>query len=153
MEGLLTDIAVVLALMLLIAVPIAFVYGARRLIEAGRRRGELPVRPPELPLSHPWPGEIWWAMVPFADGSGAKDRPCLVLSVTDRSAVVVQITSKYHPRAQDAIELPPGSVDDRQGRVSYVRAAQRREIHPTAFRRRVGPVDPYVWHVMRWRSP
>ncbi|MFI1015903.1 type II toxin-antitoxin system PemK/MazF family toxin [Streptomyces sp. NPDC020965] len=145
------DLGTYLSIALLLALAFALVRGVRRLAAAGRRRVELPVRPPELPLSQPWPGEIWWAMMPFADGSGAKDRPCLVLSVSAHSVVAAQITSKYHPHARDAIALPPGSVDDRLDRPSYLRAAERREVHLSALRRRVGPVCPEVWRRTRSR--
>ncbi|MGI5192887.1 type II toxin-antitoxin system PemK/MazF family toxin [Streptomyces sp. CA-288835] len=113
------------------------------------RPAEIPSRPPSLAHWLPWPGEIWWAMVPFDDGSGAKDRPCLVLFVQDEYAEVAKITSKYNPRVPAVIELPPGSVNDRQERVSYVQARERRHVHVSAFRRRVGPVDPGVWSRLR----
>ncbi|MFW3459930.1 hypothetical protein ACN24K_03140 [Streptomyces microflavus] len=32
----------------------------------------------------PRAGEVWWADVPYEDGPGSKDRPCLVLSVRGR---------------------------------------------------------------------
>lgn len=110
---------------------------------------EVPSRPPALARSLPWPGEIWWAMVPFDDGSGAKDRPCLVLFVQGEYAEVAKITSKYNPRMPATIALPPGSVNDRQGRVSFVQTRERRHVHVSAFRRRVGPVTPGVWSRLR----
>lgn len=109
----------------------------------------VPIRPPGLPPARPWPGEIWWAMVPFADGSGAKDRPCLVLSVRGDVAVVAKITSRLHPAARHVITLPPGSVDDRQGRTSHIQAAEQRQVHTSAFRRRVGPVHQDIWNLLR----
>ncbi|MCM2390434.1 type II toxin-antitoxin system PemK/MazF family toxin [Streptomyces albipurpureus] len=120
-------------------------------LSPGRRdtADAVPTRPPGLAPTLPWPGEIWWAMVPFADGSGAKDRPCLVLSVRGDVAVVAKITSKLHPAARHVITLPPGSVDDRKGRTSHIQAAEQRRIHTSAFRRRVGPVHQDVWNLLR----
>lgn len=66
--------------------------------------------------------EIWWADVPFEDGPGSKDRPCLVLSVRGGTAVVAKITSKHHEERPGVIALPPGSVGDARGR----RASWRR---------------------------
>ncbi|HEY1176855.1 MAG TPA: hypothetical protein VGF17_11915, partial [Phytomonospora sp.] len=47
---------------------------ARRLV----RRGGRPA-PTSPSAGGPAPGEIWWADVPFEDGTGSKVRPCLVL--------------------------------------------------------------------------
>src|SRR5213595_3068433 len=58
----------------------------------------------------PQPAEIWWAQVPYEDGPGGKDRPCLVLSVRGGTALVAKITSKYHDERAGVIPLPPGSV-------------------------------------------
>lgn len=69
------------------------------------RRGTGPggrTRPPGGPArapkrtGRPVPGEVWWATVPFEDGPGSKDRPCLVLSVRGNSARVAKITTKRH---------------------------------------------------------
>lgn len=115
----------------------------RRLPQAGPVRIP-PPRPAGHPSSLPWPGEIWWAMVPFADVAAAKDRPCLVLSVYGDVATVVPITTKYHPVGA-AVALPPGSVGDRQGRQSYLRTRERRRLPVSDFRRRAGTVDPHSW--------
>ena len=103
-----------------------------------------PPRPSEWPSYMPWPGEIWWAMVPFAEIAEAKDRPCLVLAVNGDVATVAPITTKYHPIGAP-VALPPGSAGDRQGRQSYLRPHERRDIHVSDFRRQVGPVDPDTW--------
>lgn len=82
--------------------------------------------------------------MPFEDGPGHKDRPCLVLSVHGRSATVVKITSKHHQRP-GVLALPPGSVGDREGRASWLETDELREVALTAFRRRVGLVDAPTW--------
>ncbi|PWI45297.1 type II toxin-antitoxin system PemK/MazF family toxin [Streptomyces sp. ICBB 8177] len=113
------------------------------------------VRPPRGPAAGrpsgavagvgPRPGEIWWAEVPYEDGPGAKDRPCLVLSVRGEAARVVKITSKYHGELPGVIALPPGAVGDARGRTSYLETEETRQVPLHGFRRRVGPLDPAVW--------
>ncbi|NJQ01819.1 type II toxin-antitoxin system PemK/MazF family toxin [Streptomyces zingiberis] len=101
----------------------------------------------ELPA--PRAREIWWAEVPFEDGPGSKDRPCLVLSVRGRSARVVKITSRDGVERPGRLELPAGSVGDRQERRSYLETDELREVPLAEFRRRVGEVDPAVWRQVR----
>lgn len=97
----------------------------------------------------PRAGEIWWAEVPFEDGPGAKDRPCLVLSVRGGSARVAKITSKHHGEQPGVIALPPGSVGDARGRPSFLETEEVRQVVLRGFRRRVGVVDPAVWERVR----
>ncbi|MEV6166264.1 type II toxin-antitoxin system PemK/MazF family toxin [Streptomyces sp. NPDC052052] len=97
----------------------------------------------------PRPGEIWWAEVPYEDGPGAKDRPCLVLSVRGDSARVAKITSKYHEGRPGVIALPAGAVGDARGRASFLETDELREVTVRLFRRRVGAVDPGVWEQVR----
>ncbi|MFJ8475421.1 type II toxin-antitoxin system PemK/MazF family toxin [Kitasatospora sp. NPDC094011] len=95
--------------------------------------------------ARPEPQEIWWAEVPFEDGPGAKDRPCLVLRVHGRTATVAKITSKHHAERPGVLALPPGSVGDRQGRTSWLETDELREVPLSAFRRRAGTLDRQVW--------
>ncbi|MET9554949.1 type II toxin-antitoxin system PemK/MazF family toxin [Streptomyces sp. NPDC006645] len=97
----------------------------------------------------PKPGEIWWAMVPFEDGAGAKDRPCLVLSVRGRTVLVAKITSKFHEARPGVIPLPPEAVGDADGRRSFLETDELRRVDSRAFRRRVGPADPELWRQVR----
>ncbi|WP_327355779.1 type II toxin-antitoxin system PemK/MazF family toxin [Streptomyces sp. NBC_01304] len=122
-----------------------------------RRRPEGRTRPPSrprgpvrLPKRRPQPGEIWWADVPFEDGPGSKDRPCLVLSVRGESVLVAKITSKYHDERAGVIPLPPGSVGDAHGRASFLETDELREVPLWEFRRRVGVADPVVWDQVRY---
>jgi len=88
--------------------------------------------------------------VPFEDGPGAKDRPCLVLSVRGRTAVVAKITSRNpDERRAGVIPLPPGSVGDARGRASFLETDELRGLPVRDFRRRVGPVDPSIWNQVR----
>ncbi|MCP3819468.1 type II toxin-antitoxin system PemK/MazF family toxin [Streptomyces sp. A3M-1-3] len=121
----------------------------------GRPRGPGgPVRAPQrkplrMPQRTPQPGEIWWAAVPYEDGPGAKDRPCLVLSVRGGSSRVAKITSRYHDERPGVIALPPGVVGDPQGRPSFLETGELRDVPLWEFRRRVGPVDPTLWDQVR----
>ncbi|MDW4905187.1 type II toxin-antitoxin system PemK/MazF family toxin [Streptomyces sp. ADMS] len=97
----------------------------------------------------PRPAEIWWANVPFEDGPGGKDRPCLVLSVRGRRATVAKITSKYHDERPGVIPMPPGAVGDARGRPSFLETDELRDLPVGEFRRRVGVVDPALWDQVR----
>lgn len=97
----------------------------------------------------PRPSEIWWANVPFEDGPGGKDRPCLVLTVRGRRATVAKITSRYHDERPGVIPLPPGAVGDAGGRPSFLETDELRDVHVGEFRRRVGVVDPALWDQVR----
>ncbi|MDR6978535.1 hypothetical protein J2X68_005261 [Streptomyces sp. 3330] len=97
----------------------------------------------------PQPAEIWWADVPFEDGPGVKDRPCLVIMVRGDRATVAKITSKYHDERAGVIPLPPGAVGDAQGRPSFLETDELRQVRVSDFRRRVGVVDPVLWDQVR----
>ncbi|MFI9613708.1 type II toxin-antitoxin system PemK/MazF family toxin [Streptomyces sp. NPDC052023] len=136
-----------LAAVVLLALVAALVDGWGRRRPEGRR-----TRPPgraQGPAARPRAAEIWWASVPYEDGPGAKDRPCLVLSVHGRRATVAKITSKYHDERAGVIPLPPGSVGDTQGRASFLETDELREVAVWDFRRRVGVVDPVLWDQVR----
>jgi mRNA-degrading endonuclease toxin of MazEF toxin-antitoxin module len=121
----------------------------------GRRRPEGYRWPPERAArlgrreARPRPAEIWWASVPYEDGPGGKDRPCLVLAVRRRRARVAKITSRYRDERSGVIPLPPGSVGDAQGRTSFLETDELRDVPVGDFRRRVGVVDPVLWDQVR----
>ncbi|MDH6110705.1 mRNA-degrading endonuclease toxin of MazEF toxin-antitoxin module [Kitasatospora sp. MAP12-15] len=135
---------VLAALAIVIAVIVAVVRSLRSPAERPTtvRPGTGTGRPP---AGGPAPREIWWAEVPFEDGPGAKDRPCLVLRVDGRTATVVKITSKHHAERPGVLALPPGSVGDREGRTSWLETDELRDVPLAHFRRRVGPVDAQTW--------
>ncbi|MEI7034993.1 type II toxin-antitoxin system PemK/MazF family toxin [Streptomyces pratensis] len=101
----------------------------------------------------PRAGEVWWADVPFEDGPGSKDRPCLVLSVRGRgrgrTALVAKITSRRHEDRPGVIALPAGTVGDQRDRPSFLETDELREVPLSGFRRRAGAVDPEVWERVR----
>ncbi|WP_405480871.1 type II toxin-antitoxin system PemK/MazF family toxin [Streptomyces sp. NBC_00009] len=138
-----------LAAVLLLALVATLVDGwgrGHRRRPGGRTR---PPRGPRGPGARPQPGEIWWAQVPYEDGPGDKDRPCLVLAVRRRRARVAKITSKYHDERAGVIALPPGTVGDAQGRPSFLETDELREVPVGDFRRRAGVLDPAVWDQVR----
>jgi hypothetical protein len=142
-----------LAAVVLLALVAALVDGWGR----GRRPEGRRTRPPGRPRARgrgraearPEPAEIWWASVPYEDGPGAKDRPCLVLAVRGQQVTVAKITSKYRDERYGVIPLPPGSVGDARGRASFLETGELRRVPVGDFRRRVGVADPVVWDQVR----
>ncbi|MER6161329.1 type II toxin-antitoxin system PemK/MazF family toxin [Streptomyces sp. NPDC001868] len=126
-----------------------------------RRRSGRPggrTRPPGRPerargpVPRPRPAEIWWASVPFEDGPGGKDRPCLVLAVRGDRARVAKITSRYRDERAGVIPLPPGTVGDSRGRPSFLETGELREVPVRDFRRKAGVADPILWDQVRHLS-
>ncbi|MDQ0796138.1 type II toxin-antitoxin system PemK/MazF family toxin [Streptomyces sp. B1I3] len=115
----------------------------------GRGPGRAPERVRARPHGEPRPGEIWWADVPFEDGPGSKDRPCLVLSVRGGTAVVAKITSRSHEERPGVIALPPGAVGDARGRQSFLETDELRDVAMSGFRRKAGEVEASVWERVR----
>ncbi|KUO18384.1 type II toxin-antitoxin system PemK/MazF family toxin [Streptomyces dysideae] len=138
-----------LAAVVLLALVATLVEGWGRGRRPEGRRTRPPGRPEGRPRTQPRPAEIWWASVPYEDGPGAKDRPCLVLSVRGRQVVVAKITSKYRDERAGVIPLPPGAVGDAQGRASFLEIDELREVPVWDFRRRAGVMDPVLWDQVR----
>ncbi|NEB42486.1 type II toxin-antitoxin system PemK/MazF family toxin [Streptomyces sp. SID14515] len=116
-------------------------------------RPSRPSRPSAPEGRAPRAGEVWWADVPYEDGPGSKDRPCLVISVRGRgrgrTALVAKITSKHHEERPGVIALPAGTVGDQRGRQSFLETDELREVRLAGFRRRVGAVDAELWERVR----
>ncbi len=87
--------------------------------------------------------------MPYEDGPGSKDRPCLVLSVRGDSALIAKITTKHREERPGVIVLPAGAVGDARGRPSFLETDELREVEVWEFRRRVGVADPEVWDGVR----
>ncbi|MCC2319080.1 type II toxin-antitoxin system PemK/MazF family toxin [Cellulomonas chengniuliangii] len=83
----------------------------------------------------PRPGEVWFAEVPFEDGSGSKDRPVLVLDAAGRTCTVAAFTSQDRSTRTDHVRLPAGVPGVR--RASWVRSRPT-TLRASALRRRVG---------------
>lgn len=99
-------------------------------LRAGRGGGPAPRR-----------DEIWWAEVPFADGTGAKLRPCLVTRTTWRGALVLKITSQDKRTRRDHIPIPTKAWDPRARHDSYLNLAEPILVRRAAFKRRAGTAD------------
>ncbi|MGY6023182.1 type II toxin-antitoxin system PemK/MazF family toxin [Streptomyces spinosirectus] len=138
-----------LAAVVLLALVATLVDGWGRGRRPAGRRTRPPGRPGVRKRTRPRPAEIWWANVPYEDGPGEKDRPCLVLVVHGERATVAKITSKYHDERSGVIPLPPGAVGDARGRASFLETDELREVPVWEFRRRVGVVDPVLWDQVR----
>ncbi|WP_327286845.1 type II toxin-antitoxin system PemK/MazF family toxin [Streptomyces sp. NBC_01198] len=130
-----SQIWVVTGAVVLMAVAAAVVVAWRRI-----RQGSTPSTAPARG-SGPRRGEVWWAEVPYEDVVGAKDRPCLVISVRGRKARVAKITSRFHEELPGVVALPVGTVDDAEGRRSYLETNELRTVSLSAFRRRAGSLD------------
>ncbi|MFC5217459.1 type II toxin-antitoxin system PemK/MazF family toxin [Streptomyces coerulescens] len=141
-----------LAAVVLLALVATLVDGWGRGSRPRSRRTRPPGRPGGRASTRPAPAEIWWARVPFEDGPGAKDRPCLVLAVRGQQVTVAKITSKYRDARYGVIPLPPGSVGDTRGRASFLETGELRHVPVWEFRRRVGVMDPVVWDQVRHLS-
>ncbi|MFC8920831.1 type II toxin-antitoxin system PemK/MazF family toxin [Streptomyces sp. NPDC047821] len=136
-------------------VVIALVAAASDASGRGRRPGgrtRPPARPGEPAGPRPRAGEIWWADVPYEDGPGSKDRPCLVLAVRGDTALVAKITSRYRDDRPGVIALRPDAVGDARGRPSFLETDELRDVPVRRFRRRAGRVDPLVWDRVRHLS-
>ncbi|GIG36182.1 type II toxin-antitoxin system PemK/MazF family toxin [Cellulomonas pakistanensis] len=89
-------------------------------------------------------GDVWFAMVPYRDGTGAKDRPVVVLSSRGRRCTVVRLTSKDQD-GRDGYARSPEALPglSTRGWVDLRPMVLRR----TALRRRTGDAGS-AW--LRW---
>ncbi|MHB9861415.1 type II toxin-antitoxin system PemK/MazF family toxin [Streptomyces sp. YIM S03343] len=138
-----------LAAVVLLALVATLVDGWGRGQRPGGRRTRPPGRLGQGAADRPRPAEIWWANVPYEDRPGAKDRPCLVLSVQGNRVLVAKITSRGAEERTGVIPMPPGSVGDARGRASFLQTGELRQVPVREFRRRVGTVDPALWDRVR----
>nr|WP_205863714.1 type II toxin-antitoxin system PemK/MazF family toxin [Planosporangium mesophilum] len=131
---------------------------------ARRRRG--PVRPPRrrpeptrprlrtAPPDASWrtrpqPGEIWWADVPYEDGSGHKVRPCLVLRTHRRQVDVLKITSQDRSARSDHLEIPTTAWDRKATHNSFLDLTDPFRLRDAAFSRKAGTIDDKTWRAVR----
>ncbi|RYV51426.1 type II toxin-antitoxin system PemK/MazF family toxin [Pengzhenrongella frigida] len=116
------------------SLPIALATAVVVLVGLLRRRG-----------ARPRTGEIWFADVPFEEGSGSKDRPVLVLAVDGRTCTVARFTSQDKGARRDHLRVPAGIPG--LNRTSWVSVRPMR-LRRSAMRRRTGsPGAPLVsWY-------
>ena len=90
----------------------------------------------------PRPGEVWFANVPFEDGTGSKDRPVLVLARDGRRWEVARFTSQDRDARSDHVRVPHGMTGLPKASWLNLRPVRLRR---SAFRRRTGvPGDAFV---------
>ncbi|MBQ0900593.1 type II toxin-antitoxin system PemK/MazF family toxin [Micromonospora sp. U21] len=97
----------------------------------------------------PAPGEIWWADVPYADGSGSKVRPCLVLRADSRGVDVLKITSQDKSDRDDHVRIPTRDWDPGAEHDSYLSLTEPTRISSAAFADRAGNCDADLWRSVR----
>ncbi len=97
----------------------------------------------------PAPGEIWWADVPYADGSGSKVRPCLVLRADSRGADVLKITSQDKSDRDDHVRIPTRDWDPDAEHDSFLSLTEPTRIGSAAFADRAGRCDANLWRQVR----
>ena len=87
-------------------------------------------------------------MVPFEDGTGAKDRPVLILSAEAHSLEVARFTSRSRDARQDYVRVPDGLPG--LPRESWISLRPLR-LPRSRLRRRIGaPGEAFVdWY---WRT-
>jgi len=121
-----------------------------------RRRGPTkgrPVTPTPPPRpgwrNRPAPGEIWWAEVPYQDGTGSKVRPCLVLTTGAGGSTVLKITSQDQRTRAGNVRLPTAGWDPRADHDSWLDLRSAYQLRGSAFQRRAGVVDTRSWKAVR----
>jgi hypothetical protein len=100
----------------------------------------------------PTRGDIWWAEVPFADGTGTKVRPCLVMLRHRRGIVVLKITSQDKSSRRDHLAIPTRGWDPVARHDSFLNLGEPVMLQPGAFRRRAGRCDAAVLRAIRDRA-
>ncbi|MEV4410740.1 type II toxin-antitoxin system PemK/MazF family toxin [Catellatospora sp. NPDC049609] len=103
----------------------------------------------KAPKSGPQPGEIWWADVPYEDGTGSKVRPCVVLRFRRGAYEVLKITSQDQRHRHDHIEIPTTAWDADADHNSFLDLSDPITISTPAFANRAGTLDTVVWSKVR----
>ncbi|MEV7967065.1 type II toxin-antitoxin system PemK/MazF family toxin [Sphaerisporangium sp. NPDC088356] len=104
---------------------------------AGPGRRPLPVhsRPPSPAWdSRPAPGQIWWADVPYSDGSGSKVRPCLVVRTHPRKVEVLKITSQDKSDRSEYLAIPTAGWDPHATKDSWLDLSETHLVGDGGFR-------------------
>ncbi|GAA4575777.1 hypothetical protein GCM10023176_45790 [Micromonospora coerulea] len=128
----------------------------RRTGPAGTRPGSGRTSAPPRPrgpdrrrAGAPRPGEIWWADVPYADATGSKVRPCLVLRAGDGGAEVLKITSQDKSDRDDHVRIPTRSWDADADHDSFLDVSEPIHVPASAFADRAGTCDQTLWRQLR----
>ncbi|GIG64999.1 hypothetical protein Pen01_12940 [Phytomonospora endophytica] len=124
------------------AVALALVVAWRLLTRPGSR-------PAPRAGGGPAPGEIWWADVPFEDGTGSKVRPCLVLRADGRGAAVLKITSQDQSHRRDHVEIATRHWDPKARHNSHLDLTDPIRVSRGSFTKRAGRLDAGTWSKVR----
>lgn len=98
------------------------------------------------------------AWVPFRDGTGGKDRPCLVVGVEGAEARVLYVTSQDRSSDDRYVPVDTAAWYRSDGRRSWLQTHENRGVDPTirvplaSFRRYLGPVEPFNAWVIETRA-
>ncbi|MGW4680274.1 type II toxin-antitoxin system PemK/MazF family toxin [Micromonospora taraxaci] len=126
--------------------------GGRRPAPPRPRSTDRPAKPrPRDSDRHdaPAPGEIWWADVPYADGTGSKVRPCLVLRADSRGADVLKITSQDKSDRDDHVRIPTRDWDPGAEHDSYLSLTEPIRLSSATFADHAGRCDADLWQKVR----
>ena len=86
---------------------------------------------------------MWWADIPFEDGTGSKDRPCVVVETHGLRAVVLYVTSTDRSGRPGWLAMPRRGWSSGGG-TSWLRTDRRIVLDPHRLRRYAGPCPPSV---------
>ncbi|WP_051366741.1 type II toxin-antitoxin system PemK/MazF family toxin [Hamadaea tsunoensis] len=116
--------------------------------KAPPRRPAPPRRAPTL-VGTPRPGEIWWADVPYEDGTGHKIRPCLVLRGGGKSFEVLKITSQDQSDRTDHVQIPTKAWDPGADHNSWLDLTGPIRVQASSFEDKAGLLDATIWRKVR----
>ncbi|MCH6164038.1 collagen-like triple helix repeat-containing protein [Streptomyces marispadix] len=97
----------------------------------------------------PAPGDIWFAEVPFDEGTGSKDRPCLVVRTLGSHAEVLKITSVDKSSHRNYARISTTSWGAAGEHDSWLELSPTRKVSYWEFRRFVARCDPRVWREVK----
>ncbi|QSB04934.1 type II toxin-antitoxin system PemK/MazF family toxin [Natronoglycomyces albus] len=139
--------------MLLAAIAVALIAALAWWLFARRRRAEVPRPSGPTPSAPKPPGEarpkqIWWADVPFSDGTDSKIRPCLVLGYNSRNYRILKITSQDYSHRDDHVEIPTKDWDPKAESNSFL-DLRPILLSPKMFKNQAGTLDAKAWNAVR----
>ncbi|MEV6971426.1 type II toxin-antitoxin system PemK/MazF family toxin [Hamadaea sp. NPDC051192] len=117
----------------------------------GPKTGPKPAPPKRstTPGTGPQPGEIWWADVPYEDGTGHKVRPCLILRGGSRDREVLKITSQDQSDRNDHVVIPTRTWDPGADHNSWLDLTGPIRVPLGGFQDRAGTLDAKIWQKVR----
>jgi PemK-like, MazF-like toxin of type II toxin-antitoxin system len=134
----------------LVVVAAAAVLFLRRKPRPGKLRDSVP---DSSWLTRPQPGDIWWADVPFREGTGAKIRPCVVIRTYRKRVDVLRITSQDKSDRQDHLKIPTKAWDPKATHDSFVDLSRPFRLTDHAFTRKAGRIATPSWQEVKAQHP